>query len=80
MKIPPFISEFFVLEAMTVSKETYTIAVGTDRQEMIDFVMQCSEKYADFFIGYRLTQQGNVLTYIDDFGKKPTHPASEVRN
>ena len=69
-----FTGTFWLLEGLGRDRETIVkLAVGFDKQEMIDFAILQAELHPEVFMAYRLTENGNILQLLGL--PQPTHEA-----
>lgn len=81
MTIAPFIGKFWVVEGLSPDLQHKTlVAIGTSRDELIDFIGNLDPRYRQFFIAFNMMEVGGTLEAIDEMAKSPTHPSTEARN
>jgi hypothetical protein len=80
MHIAPYIGTFWVVEGMRPDMTQMLVAIGTSRDELIDWVGNLDLRYRREFIAFKMQEVGGTLLYIDQINTTPTHPAPTGQN
>jgi hypothetical protein len=80
MNIPPFIGTFWVVEGMRPDMTQMLVAIGTDRDELIEFIGNLDVRYKKEFVAFKMQEVGGTLLYIDQINATPTHAAPTGQN
>ena len=72
--IPPFLGEFYLLEALDLDKDLITLAVSTDQGSLIELVSRLGP--SGNFLAFKISAHGGHI----EFETAPTHLASATLN